>query len=70
MADVRDGWVTLRGEADWRYQSRERRAGRPEHSGAKGVTNEINVASRPLIPAEPHARGPHIIACAGKHEHA
>jgi osmotically-inducible protein OsmY len=55
-AEVRDGWVTLRGDADFRYESKaaERAAGSID--GVEGITNEINVLARPLLDLSPRRR--------------
>jgi osmotically-inducible protein OsmY len=50
-AEVRDGWVTLRGKVDWRYEGKEIEGSVRRIPGVRGVTNEIEVPSRPLIPS-------------------
>jgi osmotically-inducible protein OsmY len=47
---VRDGWVTLGGKADWRFERKEVERAVRTIPGVEGVTNEINVLLRPLIP--------------------
>jgi osmotically-inducible protein OsmY len=53
---VRDGWVTLSGELDWRYESKEIERAVRAIGGVKGVRNEISVQSRPLIPRSNESR--------------
>jgi osmotically-inducible protein OsmY len=47
---VRDGWVTLEGEAEWHYQKEKAEAGVRGIRGVKGVVNTIEV--KPKVPAE------------------
>lgn len=47
---VRDGWVTLEGEAEWQYQKEKAEAAVRGIQGAKGVVNSIEV--KPKVPAE------------------
>jgi osmotically-inducible protein OsmY len=46
-AEVRNGWVTLRGEVDWSYQRQAAERVARETLGVKGVTNLIALKSRP-----------------------
>ena len=48
--EVDNSWVTLRGEADLRCESKAAVRAAASVPGAKGVTNEIKVLSRPPIP--------------------
>jgi osmotically-inducible protein OsmY len=47
---VRDGWVTLEGEAEWHYQMAKAEAAVRGIQGVKGVVNTIQV--KPKVPAE------------------
>jgi osmotically-inducible protein OsmY len=42
-AEVRYGWVTLRGEVDWHYQRQEAETAIRDIRGVKGISNEITV---------------------------
>jgi osmotically-inducible protein OsmY len=42
-AEVRDGWVTLRGEVEWSYQRDAAKRAVRDLTGVKGVTNLITV---------------------------
>ena len=44
---VEDGWVTLKGEADWYYQKEEAERTVRNLAGVKGVSNLITVAVKP-----------------------
>jgi osmotically-inducible protein OsmY len=44
---VEDGWVTLKGEADWYYQKEEAERTVRNLTGVKGVSNLITVAVKP-----------------------
>jgi osmotically-inducible protein OsmY len=46
-AEVRDGYVTLRGDVDWYYQRQEAETAVRDVKGVKGITNEIIV--RPQV---------------------
>jgi osmotically-inducible protein OsmY len=48
---VRDGWITLEGEIEWKYQKEEAEAAVRNLTGVKGVTNLITVKPR-ISPAE------------------
>jgi osmotically-inducible protein OsmY len=43
QAEVRDGWVTLRGEVDSNYQRHEAERAAANTRGVTGVTNRIAV---------------------------
>jgi osmotically-inducible protein OsmY len=47
---VRDGWVTLEGEAEWHYQMEKAEAAVRGIQGVKGVVNTIQV--KPKVPAD------------------
>jgi osmotically-inducible protein OsmY len=47
---VRDGWVTLEGDAEWNYQKEKAEAAVRSIQGVKGVVNTIEV--KPKVPAE------------------
>jgi len=44
--DVRDGWITLRGQVDWDYQRRAAEGSVRPLTGVRGVTNLIGVTPR------------------------
>jgi osmotically-inducible protein OsmY len=44
---VEDGWVTLKGEVDWYYQSEEAERALRNLRGVKGISNLITVAKTP-----------------------
>ena len=44
--DVRDGWLTLKGEVDYQYQSDRAFDHAASLYGVTGVTNEIRVVER------------------------
>lgn len=46
-AEVRNGWVTLRGEVEWSYQRQAAERVARDTLGVKGVTNMIVLKSRP-----------------------
>jgi osmotically-inducible protein OsmY len=48
---VSKGWVTLKGEVDWRFQKQDAERAIRRLTGVKGVTNFITVKARPT-PAE------------------
>jgi osmotically-inducible protein OsmY len=50
-AEVRDGWVTLRGEVEWEYQLQAAKRAVRDIRGVKGVSNLIVVKPR-VKPAE------------------
>jgi len=43
---VKDGWVTLEGEAEWQYQREQAEAAVRRIRGIKGVTNEIKLQAK------------------------
>jgi osmotically-inducible protein OsmY len=47
---VRDGWITLEGEAEWNYQKEKAESAVRSVQGVKGVINAILV--KPRVPAE------------------
>jgi osmotically-inducible protein OsmY len=49
-ARVEDGWVWLEGEVSWRYQSVAAERALRNLAGVRGVTNALNVVSRPSAP--------------------
>lgn len=49
---VRDGWVTLEGNVDWRYQRENAEADVRNLEGVKGVSNQITVAAPRVSPEE------------------
>ena len=53
---VRDGWVTLEGNVDWRYQRENAEADVRNLEGVKGVSNQITVAAPQVSPEEIKAR--------------
>jgi hypothetical protein len=50
-SDVRDGWVTLRGVVDSRCESKKAERAVGAIAGIKGITNEIKVVWRSVIPS-------------------
>jgi len=49
---VDGGWVTLEGNADWKYQQRAAEKAVRNLTGVKGVINLINVKAPPIKPSE------------------
>lgn len=47
QATVNDGWVTLQGEVEWKYQRAEAEKSVAHIAGVKGVTNLIHI--KPLV---------------------
>ena len=47
--EVRNGWVTLRGEVDWPYQREEAEGAVIHLQGVCGVTNKITIKPRPNL---------------------
>jgi osmotically-inducible protein OsmY len=52
---VSDGWVTLRGTVDWRYQKDAAESAVRPLAGVRGVTNDITVGQR-VQPSDVKAR--------------
>ena len=46
---VKDGWVTLEGEAEWQYQREQAEAAVRRIRGIKGVTNEIKLRPKAAV---------------------
>jgi osmotically-inducible protein OsmY len=46
---VKEGWVTLEGEAEWQYQREQAEAAVRRIRGIKGVTNEIKLRPKPAV---------------------
>lgn len=44
---VQDGWVSLSGQANWHYQSKEAERAASQISGVIGVSNQISIVARP-----------------------